>query len=802
MAVLFYDVRYALRTLLKNPGFAAVVILTLALGIGACTVVFSTVYGLLARPLPFDQGNQLVTIQGTYPGLVWFDAHCSYANFRDLKEQSTYLEDLAAYETVNLTYAAGDQPVRVTAIKATANLFHVLGAQPVLGRPFDKQEDRPGANRVVLLNEGFWRSRLGADPSVVGGDVTIHNDTYRVLGIVPLEYEQAWTRSDIWLPLASGLDTTSRWDNNLRLIGRRKPGVTVAQVGAELDTIMAHIEEAYPLLNGGRTVRVKSILGNRLSEDKTLAVKSLAVAVALVLLIACANVANVVLARGMGRSKEMALRAALGAGQRRLVRQLVTENLVIALIAGGLGTFIAYWGVDLVALAQRGDVGGYATVRMDSFVLFFAFAVSLVSAVVFGLIPAWRASRVAVVNALKEGGRTTAVGSRCHRFRNALVVGEIGLTLVLAMAAGLMVQTMLSLQKVDPGFTPEGLLTMRIALPDYRYQEPREQRAFFTELLEELEQVPGITTAAVVDSPPLISAYMSSFGIEGRPQTDAEGPLFVGRLTVSSDYWRTMQIPMVAGRGFAPSDGADAARVVVVNQAGAKRFWPDDDPLGRRVSLADDQWYTIVGVAADDLHGNLKDEPRAEVFVPFRQMPQAGMFVVMRTDVTQPETLAGAVREVVWRIDPNQPVYGFRTMQDYLEMQVSAWRLYASVLTVFSAIALLLAAVGIYGVMSYVVSQRTHEIGVRIALGARVSDVLSLVLRQGALLTGAGLVLGVAGALGTARLLSSLLFGVSATDLPTLLCVATLLSVAAMTACYIPARRATKVDPMVALRCE
>jgi putative ABC transport system permease protein len=305
-----------------------------------------------------------------------------------------------------------------------------------------------------------------------------------------------------------------------------------------------------------------------------------------------------------------------------------------------------------------------------------------------------------------------------------------------------------------------------------------------------------------VDSPPLISAGMSTFGIEGRPATDAEGPLFVGRLTVSSDYWRTMQIPMVAGREFAPSDDADAAQVVVVNQAVAKRFWPDDDPLGRRVSFGDDQWYTIVGVAADDLHGNLRDEPRAEVFVPFRQMPQAGMFVVMRTEVTQPETLAGAVREVVWRIDPNQPVYGFRTMQDYLELQVSPWRMYASVLTMFSVIALVLATVGIYGVMSYVVSQRTHEIGVRIALGARVSDVLSLVLRHGALLTIVGLGLGVVGAVGTARLLSSLLFGVSATDLPTLIGVATLLSVAAMTACYIPARRATKVDPMVALRNE
>jgi putative ABC transport system permease protein len=805
MAMLLKDLRFALRMLQRSPGFAATAILTLAVGIGACTVVFSSVYGLLYRPLPFDESNRLVVVQGTYPGLTWFDAHTSHANYVDLKEQSTSLEDLAAYEIASFNFTEGAHPERITAIKATSNIFSVLGVAPAHGRGFNVEEDRPGAGKVALLNDGFWRSRLGADPDVVGRDLTVHNEVYRIVGVLPPEVEEAWIRSDIWVPLASGLEITSRHDNNLRLIGRRNPGMSVKEVGADLDVIMQRIEEAYPLLNGGRVVRVTTVPQTRVSESRSLAVRSLTMAVGFVLLIACCNVANLMLARATSRAKEMAIRAAMGAGRARLIRQLLTESTLLAAIAGVFGILLAFWGVEIVATSQEQLPSGRSPIRVDALALIFTLLLSLATAALFGLIPALRSSRLNLAEALKAGARGATGGSRRSGLRGALIVGEIALAVVLVVAAGLMIQSFIRLQNVDPGFEPAGLLAMRISLPDYGYGEEHRQRTFFQNFLAELEELPQVESAAAVDAPPLVAAAMTTFRIEGRPVERPMEQLWVGRLLVTENYWETMRVPLAAGRGFLEADDAGGMPVVVVNEAMATRFWPNDDPIGKRVNFGGppgEPWYTVVGVASNDLHWDLREEAQPEVFVPFRQMPDPEMFVVIRTGLADPLSLAGSVRETVWRVDPALPVFGFRTMDAFFERQISPWQSYAGVLSVFSVIALILAAVGIYGVMSYMVSQRTHEFGLRMAVGAQVREILWLVLRRGAFLTHLGLLIGLAGAAAATRLLSTLLFGVTPTDLPTYAAVIILLGAVALLACYVPARKAARVDPIETLRGE
>jgi len=796
------DLRFALRLLLKRRGFAAMAILTLALGISACTIMFSVVYGTMLRPLPFDADNQLVYMQGKYPSTSWFDSHCSYPSYRDLQAQSTTLENLAAYEIQGLNFTEGDRPRRITAIRATASIFQVLGALPMLGRPFDAEEDRPGGDHVVVLNEGFWRSHFNADPEVVGRDVTIHNETYTVIGVLPREFERHWVNSHVWFPLAAGTETTSRHDNNLRLLGRRAPNADMVQVNTELDAIMSRIEQAYPLLNGGRAIRARTIHESWLAADQNLALKSLAAAVALVLLIACGNVANLMLVRAASREREMALRVALGAGRGRIVRQLLIESMVIALLAGVAGVLAAIWGVEIVSKSLSDGPLGKSTIEVDGLALGFALLTSLATAALFGLAPALRASHPDIVDALKDGSRSSGLYRR-RRMRNGLVVGEIALAVVLVAATGLIIQSTLRLQQVDPGFNPRDLLTMRVTLPEYAYAQPHRQRAFYADLLAELERIPEVTSAVAVNAPPFMSASVTTLAVEGRSPDGADDPLFVGQLVVTPDYWKTMEIPIIAGRGFQDADAADAPLAVVVNQTLAERYWPNQDPLGKRLNFggpADAPWCTVVGVAQNDLHWGLRGQARAEVFVPFRQATQAEMFVIMRTARSDSEALAGAVREAVRRVDPRQPVFGLRAMEHYMKYYLSPWRRYAGVLSAFSVVALILAGVGIYGVMSYMVAQRTREIGIRMALGARMNNVLALVLRHGAILAALGITLGLLGALGAARLLSSLLFGVTPADPPTLTAVSLLVAAVAMLACYIPGRRAARVDPMIALR--
>ncbi|UCE58625.1 MAG: ABC transporter permease [Phycisphaerales bacterium] len=805
MSTVFQDLRFAFRSLRKAPACSCVAVVTLALGIGASTVVFSSMYGLLYRPPPFDEEDRLLVIQGNYTHQSWQEAFCSYPNFLDMKEQCRTVEGLAAYKYVNLNVTGGDQPERVTAMKVTASVFPVIDVQPIVGRVFNADEDRPGAANVVLLGDSFWRARHGGDPGIIGRDLTIHNDVYTVIGVMPPDIEAFLGHAGVWMPLAGSAKALDRRDNDLRIIGRRKPGASMSEVETELQMIMRRLEVAFPDANTGRGVRPTTIRRNRLNEETTLAIKSLTVAVAAVLLIACCNVANLMLARGASRATEMALRAALGARPGRLVRQLLTESAVLALLGGALGIVLASWGIDL--LIASFEKTPKPTVRIDVLALVFALITSLATAVIFGLLPARRASCTGLSEALKQGSRTARVGSPRDRLRGLLVVGEIALAITLVVATGLMIQTVFRLHKADPGFNPRGLLTMHVSLAGYNYENPTRQRAFFREVLAELELIPNTTFAAAADCPPLHLAAGVDFSIEGRPFEDPDRQRWVGRLVVTPDYWKTMQIPLAAGRVLLESDDVDTPAVAVINETLARQFWPGANPIGQRVKFeaSDDSthpWRRIVGVVEDNRHRSLRAEPRGEVFVPYEQMPRAEMVILVRTTGDNPESLAGAVREAVWRVDPDQPVFTIRSMEDRLQGRILPWRVYAGVLTVFSAIALALAAVGVYSVMSYMVSQRTHEIGVRMAFGARSDNVLGLVLRRGVMLILIGVGIGLVGALGIVRLISSLLYGVAATHVPTFAGVVALLALVALLACYIPARRATKVDPIVALRYE
>jgi len=799
------DLRYAVRALIRRPAHTAVTVVTLALGIGACTLVFSSVYGLLARPLPFDEEDRLVVVLGTYFGLGWYDGHASYAHFLDVRERSTLLDGLAAYRRESVDYLEGERPERISAIRATADLSRLLGVEPALGRVYGEAEDRLGADRVVLLGHDFWRTRLGGDAGRIGSTIRIHGELHTILGVMPPVLERSWESFDVWLPLRSTIASTNRWDNDLRLLGRLGPGATLAQADAELGAIQTQLGEEYPESRAAARIRLATVRRNRLSDEKVLALRSLPVAVALVLLISCCNAANLLLARATSRRREMALRAALGAGRGRLVGQLLTESVGIALAAGALGSLLAMLGVDTALAANLGAEAG-ATIRIDGMALLFAFVVSLGTVAIFGLAPALRATRVDLVEALKNDGRTLGVGGRRGRYGSLLVAAEIGLAVTLIIAAGLVVQSMLRLQGVDVGFDATNAQTARIALPEYRFGEPHRRTAFFSSVLDDLRARPEVVAATAVDALPFHSISSTTFAVEGRPFSEDDGTPFIGLLVVTPGYWSTMGIPLGAGREFRSGDDADALPIAVINETMARRFWPGEDPVGNRMTFdppddPDAVWRTVVGVAEDNLSWR-RNGARPEAFVPYAQMPVPEMFLVFRTGVADPGAAAAAVRASVWRVDPDQPVFDFRAMETYLEREITPWRDYAAVLTFFSALALLLALLGVYGVMSYMVRRRTPELGLRMALGAQAGSVLWLVLRRAGALVLLGSGIGILGALGATRLLSGLLFGIAPLDVATFAGVIGLLGGAALLAAYLPARRASRIDPALTLRGE
>ncbi len=783
MDTLLADLRYALRTLRRSPGFTAVAVLTLALGIGANTAIFSVVNAVLLRPLPFHDPDRLVLLWERSPQLEFMAV--AYPDFVDWREQSRAFEDVAVFNrfrTLNLTGVA--EPERLATAVVTASLFPVLGAQAVVGRTFLPDEDHPGAPRTVVLSYGLWQRRFGSDPSLVGRALTLDGQSYTVVGVMPRGFQ--YPRGvEVWAPLGLFLDAGMRnRANHPGLVGlaRLKPGVSLDQARVELSAIARRLEQQYPTntaIGASMTPLMDVVVGG--GVRRTLLV--LLGAVGFVLLIACANVVNLLLARGAVRSGEIAIRAALGAGRVRVLRQLVTESLVLSLTGGAGGLLIAAWGVELLRALAPDSLPRVAEIRIDGWVLGFTLVLSMIAGVVFGAAPLVQSARADLAGTLKAGGRGTTAAPSRHRLRSGLVAAELALSLVLLTGAGLLLKSFVRLQQVDPGFDSKGVITFQVALPPAKYPTGPATAGFFRQALERAEAVPGVTAAAWVDPlPPLLNASV-----------------------VSPDFFRALGVPITAGRAFSAHDDERAPRVAIVNRALVRRYWPGQNAVGKRVKFGPassaSPWMEIVGVAGDIRRTGLDAEAQAELYFPYAQQPLRALTLVART-VGDPADYIRPLRGAVLALDPDQPVYNVRTMEQLLADSLVARRFSMAVLVVFAVVALLLALIGIYGVLAQLVAQRSNEMGIRVALGARAPDVVQLVIHQGMRPVAWGLAGGLLGALGLTRVLTTLLFDVRPSDPATYAGVVALLAGAALLACYLPARRATKVDPVIALRYE
>ncbi|HSS19134.1 MAG TPA: ABC transporter permease [Pyrinomonadaceae bacterium] len=806
MDTLSKDVRYGVRSLLKRPAFTVVAIITLALGIGANTAIFSTVNALLLKPLPFPDQDRIVALWENVPSRGVERNECAVANYLDWKAQSKSFEQLGIYSWWSTNLTGAETPERVQGFQVTANFFDIVGVRPVLGRNFAPDENEPGKDRVALLTYSLWQRRFAGDPDIVNKVVATNGIQRIVVGVLPPDFNYP-KGAEIYSPLALTPELSkSRQSHSFLGIGRLKTGVTLASAQAELDTIAAPLQKQYPETNTGRGVKIYPILQDTVRMYAT-AIWVLMGAVGFVLLIGCANVANLMLARAAGRQREMALRAALGASRFRIVRQLLTESVILGIAGGAIGLLVARWSIDLLRTANPGEAARFAPgwnhLGVDPTVLGFAILLSVLSGVLFGLAPAWQLSNPDLNSALKEGGHQASAGT--HRLRGLLVAAEVALSLMLLVSAGLLIRSFLQLVKSDSGFNSESLLTMNLVLPRAKYKEDAQRVAFYQELVNRVQQLPGVSSAATVNYLPLGGSNSStSFLIEGTPEPPP-GQQFDGRYRVCSPgYFQTMGIPVLKGRAFTDQDRAGAQPVIIVNETLARMYWPTTDPIGKRMRFtgppAENPWMQVVGVVKDVKHElNLPITP--DYYLPHAQDGWSSMVLVAKTRV-EPEAMAAPIRQALWSLDKDQPVFDVHTMQEVRAISLALYSFSSVTLSIFAGVALLLAAIGIYGVMAFAVTQRTREIGIRMALGARAGDVLKLIVRNGMTMALIGVVAGLAGAFGLTRLLESLLFGVTPTDSITFVVVTATLLFVALLACYIPARRATRVDPLVALRYE
>jgi putative ABC transport system permease protein len=809
IGTLLQDIRYGTRMLWKSPGFMLVAIFTLALGIGANSAIFSVVNAVLLRPLPYKNPEALVKVNGELKRQGVDKEPLSYPDYVDFKAQVQSLEHVAAYNQTSGALTGEGEPERLRGVNVSAELFPLLGVEPVTGRVFSAEDDRLESAPVVLLGHGFWQRRFGADPKVVGREIMLNGRSTTVLGVMPPDFNfpvQGLQR-DYWSPLAPsvGRRATERGSHYLNVVAGLKQGFTLAQVAGESQSIAARLAEQYPESNTGYGLNVISA-HEEIVKDVKPALLVLLGAVGFVLLIACANVANLLLARATGRQKEIAIRTALGASRLRVVRQLLTESVLLSLLGGSLGLLIAVWGVDLLMAASPADIPRVQEVGLDARALSFTLAISVLTGLIFGLAPALQASKLDLNETLKEGGRGSTEGLRRNRVRSLLVVSEIALSLVLLVSAGLLIKSFVRLLEVNPGFNPDHVLAAGVSLPPAKYTEEQKQAAFFRETLERLKASPGIVAAAAVHPLPMSgSNRVNTFQIGGRPiPNPGEEPEAGDRIT-TPDYFQAMGIPVLKGRVFNEHDSADAPPVLIVNETFARRFFPGEDPIGQRIIIDNEKnpkGNEIVGIVGDVRHKSLDVEGGAEYYRSYLQSPERSMSLVIRTQATDPMSIASSIRGVVQQVDQDQPLSTIKTMEQLLAESVAQRHFNMLLLGIFSAVALVLAGIGIFGVMNYSVSQRTHEIGIRMALGAQAKDVLKMVVGQGMILALLGVVIGLVAAFALTRVMSNLLFGVSATDPLTFIGVSLLLAVIALLACYIPARRATRVDPMVALRYE
>jgi putative ABC transport system permease protein len=796
------DLRYALRQLIKAPSFTIVAILTLALGIGACTAIFSVVNVVLLRPLDYPEPDRVVTIHETQlPKFPEFSV--SPPNYLDWEKQTKSYEYLAAYTGSRVNLTGDGEPQQLIGIKATAHYFDVFGVKPALGRMFLPEEDAQGKNHVVVLSHGFWQRVFGGTRDIVGRSIQLNGEPYQVVGVAP--HFGIASKVDVWMPMAFKPDETAndaRGGHYISVAGRLKKGVTFAQAKAELEVIAAQLAVQYPDPQKGWGIFMMPLQDYMVRDVKPV-LYTLLGAVGCVLLIACANLANLLLARATARHREISIRAALGAGRGRLIRQLLTESVVLAIFGGAAGVLLARWGLDaLLALAPT-NLPRITEIHLDPGVLLFSLALSIVTGLLFGIAPAWLAARADVNEALKQGTRGSTEGGVRGRLRSALVVIEVTFALVLLGGAGLLARSFMQLAHVDPGFIPENATLLRLSLPQKKYPEKDQQIAFANTLVERVKGLPGVQAIGITHSMPLVGDYVLGFNIEGRPAVDPADLPSTNYYAVSPDYFRAMGIRLIRGRVFTPQDDAKAPRVAIINETMARQFFPNEDPIGKRINITNgaDTWREIVGIVADIKQYGVDKATSAQSYEPFAQVPFTSLNVVIRTSGS-PAALLGALRPAVYAVDKDQPIGTIRPLEEIVADSIARQRFAMTLLTIFSGVALVIAAVGIYGVMAYNVVQRTGEFGIRMALGAQQRDVLKLVLTQGGKLIGLGLVIGLLATLGASRAMGSMLFNTSAYDPLTLATITVLLGAVALVACFFPANRATKVNPIEALRTE
>ncbi len=801
------DLLYAFRMLRKNPGFTAVAITALALGIGANSAIFSVVNTVLLRPLPYKDADRLV--------MVWEDASRhgyprdtpAPANYFDWLNQNQVFEGMAAIADGSFNLTGAGDPERLEGRRVSASFFLLLGVQPQLGRMFVPEEDQAGANRVVILSHRLWQRRFGSDQSIIGKTINLNGLAGTVVGVMPPQFQFPSSDDELWVPIAFTQDeAAARQRHYLQVLARLKPGVDLPQAQAEMNTIAARLQQQYPAANTGLGAVVVPLHEQVVGDIKP-ALLILLGAVCLVLLIACANVANLLLARAAVRQKEVALRVALGASRGRLIRQFLTESVLLGVMGGIVGLLLSIVGIRLLTAFIPPNIPQIKDISIDARVLGFTVLVSLLTGLIFGLAPAIQSSMFNPNEMLKEGGRDSSAGSRGNRMRGLLIIGEVAVSLILLIGAGLLINSFLRLRNVDPGFRTDNLLTMRIVLPDLKYREQAQRSAFYSDLTRRLEVLPGVKSAAVTTNLPLYRQGNSvGIYIEGRPQPAPGQEMIIATRIISPKYFETMSIPLLSGRQLSDQDTATSPNVVVISETMARRYWPGEDPVGKRLSPgrveSPDDWVQIVGVVKDVRQFDLIAAPKPQMYLSYQQ---AGFFaprdLVVKTDV-DPLSLAAAVRQTVWEVDKDQPVSNVRTMDDIAAESIARQRFSMLLLAIFAGVALLLAAVGIYGVMSYSVAQRRNEFGIRMALGAQKLDVLKLTVGQGLKLVLTGVALGLVGSFVLTRLMSTLLFGIGATDPTTFVSISVILIAVALLASYFPARRATKVDPIVALRYE
>jgi Acidobacterial duplicated orphan permease len=799
------DLRYGLRMLLKNPGFTIIAVIALALGIGANSAIFTVVNAVLLRPLPYKNPERLV--------MVWEDNSKqgfprdtpAAANYVDWRDQNHVFERMAATVEISFNLTGAAEPERIDGQRVSASLFQLLGVEPQLGRTFRPEEDQPGANHVVILSHGLWQRRFGSDPAIIGRAINLDGQIFTVVGVMPRSFQFPSRTDHLWIPIAfTAKEAGERGNHYLEVIARTKPGISLQQAQAEMTTIATRLQQQYPETNTSIGAVITPLHEHLVGNIKP-ALLVLLGAVAFVLLIACANVANLLLARAAVRQKEIALRLALGASRSRMTRQFLTESVLLSAFGGGVGLLLSIVGLDLLKRFIPPNISQAQAVGIDAKVLLFTLLISLATGLLFGLAPAAQMANSNISDTLKETGRDPAAGTHGNRIRGFLIISEVAVSFLLLIGAALLINSFIRLRHVDPGFRSEKLLTMKIVLPETRYPDKQRRSLFYDELLRRVETLPGVASAALATNVPLTNSGNSvGIAIEERADPAPDRVPIVITRVVSPGYFKTMTIPLIEGRVFTEEDKADSPPAVVISETTARRFWPGENAVGKHIkvgrSASPRPWLTVVGIVKDVRQFELVVEPKPQMYLPYQQVeffePRA---LIIRTNF-DPLSLAGSVRQTVWELDKDQPVSDISSMEEVISDSVARQRFSMLLLGVFAGVALVLAAVGIYGVMSYSVAQRTHEIGIRMALGAQRSDVMKMTIGQGLRLVLTGVAIGLAGAFVLTRVMSTLLFGVSPTDPLTFISISIVLVSVAVLASYVPALRATRIDPMFALR--